>query len=127
VTSTADARWYGVTAPDDTPGPAASTSIRRRSYARPSYARLALVAAAGAVTTVAVLFGALPPPLVGLLVAGGFILLLPRLPWETGVFLAGAAVPFVIFFAVWAQGWGCASEVDGRVVEHECGELSSGR
>ncbi len=38
-----------------------------------------------------------------------------------------AVIAFVGVFAWWASGWNqCASEVDGRLVEHHCDEEPSG-
>ncbi|HEX4977761.1 MAG TPA: hypothetical protein VFV40_07840 [Nocardioides sp.] len=63
-------------------------------------------------------------PIGPVLVAAGaaFILLLPRYPRSVAAFALGLVVTFGIVAVVWTSGWGCASEVDGRIVEHDCGE-----
>ena len=54
--------------------------------------------------------------------SGCVILLLPRHPRSAAAFAVGVVATTAALVLVWASGWGCASEVDGVIVEHDCGE-----
>jgi hypothetical protein len=65
---------------------------------------------------------ALSPWLAALLGVGFFAVFPKVAPRLVATFLLGAALVVVVLSVVWVRGWGsCASEVDGVVVEHDCG------
>lgn len=81
-------------------------------------------AALGVATLAALADGWLPPGLVAGAFAVGFILLLPHRPRLVAAYCGGAAAALLATWALWSlePGWGCASEVDGVIVEHDCAE-----
>ncbi|MEV4334099.1 hypothetical protein AB0K02_26815 [Streptomyces sp. NPDC049597] len=55
--------------------------------------------------------------------AVSFILLLPKKPWLVAAFCGGAALVMVTWSVMWSfADWSCASDVNGAIVEHDCGE-----
>ena len=84
--------------------------------------RLSLTALLGAASTWLVLLSAAPMGLVLVVAGAGFMLLLLRNPRVVAAFALGAVATLGVLTVVWSSGWGCASEVDGVVVEHDCGE-----
>ena len=76
----------------------------------------------GAGSTLAVLWLNAPLGVVLVVAGAAFILLLPRHPRAVAAFAFGVAATVVPLAVAWSSGWGCASEVDGVIVEHDCGE-----
>lgn len=105
--------------------PCVTTAAPARSgdvAAVPLLVRLLVIAALGAGSTLAIL-GLEAPLGVVLVVAGAaFIALLPRHPRAVAAFAVGVVATLVPLAVAWSSGWGCASEVDGVIVEHDCGE-----
>ena len=75
----------------------------------------------GAAATPVLLLAGIHIGLVLVVAGAAYILLLPRYPRSVAAFALGLVVTFGIFAVVWTSGWGCASEVDGVLVEHDCG------
>lgn len=81
--------------------------------------------AAGAGTMTAALSGLVPLPLTALLGAALFIVLVPRRPRQVVAFVGGAAAAFVtlLLLMVLNPAWdGCATTVNGVLVEYRCSE-----
>ena len=76
----------------------------------------------GAASTIAILWLGVHLGVVLVAAGAAFILLLPRHPRSVAAFAAGVVATLVPLGAVWGSGWGCASEVDGVLVEHDCAE-----
>lgn len=83
--------------------------------------RLSLTVLLGAASTWLALLSAAPMGLVLVVAGAGFILLLPRNPRGVAAFTLGAVATLGVLAVVWTSGWGCASEVGGVLVEHDCG------
>lgn len=75
----------------------------------------------GVMTTFGLIHQVLPVGIVGVGLALAFIVMLPRKPMVLAGLGAGTVLTLAALSISWATGWGCASEVDGRVVEHDCG------
>lgn len=87
-----------------------------------SVLRYALAATLGVATVVVLGGGWLPAWLMAGVLAVAFIVLLPRAPRLIAAFCAGAAIVIVASSVAWSVGWSCASEVNGVLVEHDCGD-----
>jgi hypothetical protein len=73
---------------------------------------------------VPVLLATSPSPWLLGLAALSCIALLPYTPPRLAfAFAIGAAVAFTTVALLWSRGWSCASEVDGVLIEHDCGQL----
>jgi hypothetical protein len=71
--------------------------------------------------------GLLPLGVTLVCVGIALVLLLPHHPRAVAVLCVGAFLVLATLVVVWTTGWGCASEVDGRIVEHDCGEPPAGQ
>jgi hypothetical protein len=76
-------------------------------------------------TTFGLIHQVLPVGIVGVVLALAFIVLLPRQPLILAGLGTGVALTLTTLAVIWTTGWGCASEVDGRIIEHECGSHPS--
>ena len=75
----------------------------------------------GVMTTFGLVHQVLPVGIVGVGLALAFIVMLPRQPMVLAGLGAGTVLTLAALSISWATGgWGCASEVDGRLVEHDC-------
>jgi hypothetical protein len=83
--------------------------------------RFAGAFAGGVMTTFGLIHQVLPVGIVGVALALAFIVLLPRQPLILAGLGTGVALTLTALAAIWTAGWGCASEVDGQIIEHECG------
>ena len=82
--------------------------------------------ALGAAATLGVT-GLLPLVVTMVCVGIALVLLLPHHPWAVAALCAGAFLVLATLATAWTTGWGCASEVDGRIVEHDCDEAPAGQ
>ena len=77
--------------------------------------------AGGVMTTFGLIAQVLPVGVVGVVLALAFIVLLPRGPMVLAGLASGVALTLAALAVSWLTGgWGCASEVDGWIVEHSC-------
>ena len=76
----------------------------------------------GAASTFAILWAGVHLGVVLVAAGAAFIVLLPRHPRSVAAFAVGVVATLVPLAVVWGSGWGCASEVDGVLVEHGCAE-----
>jgi hypothetical protein len=76
----------------------------------------------GLMTTLGLILQVLPVGILGVGLAFAFIVMLPRQPMVLAGLGAGTVLTLAALSISWVSGdWGCASEVDGRLVEHDCG------
>ena len=75
----------------------------------------------GTMTTFGLLLQVLPVGIVGVGLALAFIVMLPRQPMVLAGLAAGTVLTLAALSITWVTGWGCATEVDGRLVEQACG------
>lgn len=84
-----------------------------------------IAAILGAATVFVLASRLLPAWSVAAAFAVSFILLLPKKPWLVAAFCGGAALVMITWSVMWSfADWNCASDVNGAIVEHDCGEPS---
>ncbi|MFP1625832.1 hypothetical protein ACLB9X_11805 [Streptomyces sp. 5K101] len=82
-----------------------------------------IAALLGAATVFVLASQLLPAWPVAAAFAVSFILLLPKKPWLVAAFCGGAALVVVTWSVMWSfADRTCASDVNGAIVEHDCGE-----